>query len=472
MQRARGAPPGLGTAGAEIDPTQAATRQHRFLGDRRDVCRRIRDGRGILKYLNAAKEAALVVTGQVGVVAITAMTAKILTTQLGAEDYGRVALATTTQLLFAQVIFTPLASGVARYLMPLSRVGRARELHIVLDRTLGRLLGGFALLAAIAGTITGARWDLSLGLLVSGGIIYGASQGAAAIFQTFETAARRRGRAAFLQTLPLAARLVVSVLLIVLTGARSQVIVMGMALATSAVLLPQVLRLRLRAARASAAGVVPSAELSGAMWRIARHFSIWGGFYAAQLVSDVWALKLVAGDRLVGTYAVAVLISSGLVLLANIVSQLIHPVVYERSGLGIASAEARATSPLVRLGVLAMLIVTLFATVGSVVFGDSIVLLLSNREYLGAAEVLPMIMVGVGLRETGHIASVSFFARNDTREFLIIRVFVSVVAILANLIGAASGGMAGVATASAASGALYLAALIWAEQRQTQLARR
>jgi O-antigen/teichoic acid export membrane protein len=205
------------------------------------------------------------------------------------------------------------------------------------------------------------------------------------------------------------------------------------------------------------------------MWRIARHSSVWGLFYAAQLVSDVWALKLVAGDRLVGTYAIAVLVSSGLVLLAAIVSQLIHPIVYERSGLGTAGEDSGATPSLVHIGVLAMLIVTVVATAGSAVLGESIILLLANHEFLAAAPVLPLIMLGVGLRETGHIASVSFFSRNDTRVFLVIRVVVSVFAIVGNLIGAAVAGLAGVATVSVASGALYLTALTWAERRQARL---
>lgn len=427
---------------------------------------------GIPKYLGAAKEGGWVAAGQLATVTITAVTAKVLTTQLGPEDYGLLALAMTTQLLFAQVIFTPLSSGVALYLMPLARVGREGELHIILERALRRILAAFAVLAAAAGVIAAVRWGPNLGLLASGGILYGVLLGAVSPFLAIQTAARRRVRAALLLTLPPAARLVGSLMVIVLIDARPSLVVTAMALATGAVLVPQVVGLRVLAKRASAGGVVPSAELSRDTWRLARHFSIWGAFYAAQLVSDVWALKLTAGDRLVGTYAFAVLISSSLVFVAAVITQSIHPVVYERAGLGAQSAETGRAWPVLRFGVAAMLIVTLIAALGSAVFGHSIVLLLSDHEYLGAAEVLPLIMLGVGLREAAHISAASFYVRRATREFLILRICVSVLTILANLVGALSAGLTGVAMASAASGALYLGALTWAERRGTREAGR
>ncbi len=112
-----------------------------------------------------------------------------------------------------------------------------------------------------------------------------------------------------------------------------------------------------------------------------------------------------------------------------------------------------------------MLLVTLGVAFGSVVFGPSIILLLSGHEYIGAADVLPLILLGVGLRETAHISAATFYVRRDTRRLLIVRVCVSVLAITANLLGALSAGLMGVAIASAMSGAVYLLALAWVDRQ-------
>jgi len=202
-----------------------------------------------------------------------------------------------------------------------------------------------------------------------------------------------------------------------------------------------------------------------------RPFLGWGVTAVAVAYSDVWSVRLFGGDTAAGVYAVAALLASVMAVIQAMLVQYLFPVAFEQAGLAsdpTALAGAFRTS---RRGALLMATITLVAVVGAVVGGESLVVALSSSEFRSAATYLPFLVLGVGFLVTGEVLALTSLSATQLRGLFLVKIYLAVVSVIANLIGAAALRAQGVALASVVIGFSYLMLVLIISIRLTRTGR-
>ena len=118
-----------------------------------------------------------------------------------------------------------------------------------------------------------------------------------------------------------------------------------------------------------------------------------------------------------------------------------------------------------------MATITLVAVVGAVVGGESLVVALSSSEFRSAATYLPFLVLGVGFLVTGEVLALTSLSATQLRGLFLVKIYLAVVSVIANLIGAAALRAQGVALASVVIGFSYLMLVLIISIRLTRTGR-
>jgi O-antigen/teichoic acid export membrane protein len=398
-------------------------------------------------------EAAWVVTGSLGLVVITAATTKIFTTALGPAEYGRFIVYMTSALAVGQIVFAPVAATVARFSLSYERDGRLPEFVSTLKEVVLKIGAGMILLSAVAAAALAVAVGPASALLVVAVFAVGWFQGGSALFVAFHSAIRARRTAAAQQLLAGAARFGTAGLAVLVAGSFAWSIAVGYAVGAAVVF---VLQARWLDPAGRLMSVTRSPDVIDHLKHYGRPFLGWGVTAVAVAYSDVWSVRLFGGDTAAGVYAVASLLASAMAVVQAMLVQYLFPVAFEQAGLGNNRKQLREAFQTSRRGALAMAALTLITALGAAVFGESIVLAISSPEFGKAAEYLPVLILGVGLLQTAEVLALAALSATRLRGLLFVKIFLAVVCVIANLVGAAILGAPGVAFAMVLTGSAYL----------------
>ncbi len=385
---------------------------------------------------------------------ITVATTKIFTTQLGPAEYGHFIVYMTGALALGQIAFTPVAATVARFSLAYKQSARLHEFLSTIRIVLLRIgVGGVALSAVLAGAVAAVA-GLASALLLLTVVAVSWFQNASALFIAFYSATRERRRAATQQLLAGVARFGMGGIAVLVVGPSALSVAAGYALGAALVFLLQARWLdpsgSLLRSTAGAQDVFDHLKGYG------RPFLGWGVTAVAVAYSDVWSVRLFGGDMAAGVYAVAALLASVMAVIQAMLVQYLFPVAFEQAGLKNdpgALASAFRTS---RRGALVMASATLLAVVGAAAGGDSLVVALSSPAFRSASAYLPVLVLGVGMLVTGEVLALTSLSATRLQGLFLAKIYLAVVSVVANLVGAASFGAPGVALASVGVGSTYL----------------
>jgi O-antigen/teichoic acid export membrane protein len=189
---------------------------------------------------------------------------------------------------------------------------------------------------------------------------------------------------------------------------------------------------------------------------------MWGAFTWLQLSSDRWALQLLGQSEFVGLYAAVLQVGSApLLLLGTVGMQFAGPIVFARAG---DASDPERLGDAVRLTLLfaaLMLATTLGLALLANVVHQQVFRVLVGSAYQNVAPFLPLAVLSGGLFGVGQLLCLLPMAFGDSRALLAPKIGTSLLALVFNLIGAATMGLQGVLLAGIAFAVCYVAWTSW-----------
>jgi len=346
--------------------------------------------------------------------------------------------------VLGQSIYGPFISALARLWSPYAEAGHVGELRAATDRLVGWITLPLLVVGVAVAGVLYARGEVAASVLIIGAVCFGLFQNVFAVYNSIETANRRRKWAALFQTIAQVARIGFGVGAVLLVGGSSAVAAVGLAVGIIVVLVAQYRSVPAAATRAVA-------DVRGAfdeLWRYGRYFLGWGALGGIQLVSDVWALKLFTNDAVVGVYGLASLIAASTIAsVGGVLTQFVYPIAFERAGAGRSADRVQPAVRLVREISTVMAVLTIAALAIVLLFGPELVQLVSAPTFAAAAVLLPGIILAAGIQQTANVLGLVPMIRTDMRRYSLLRVGTSILAILLNVVGAWLGGVYGLVAA-------------------------
>lgn len=426
----------------------------------------------VRRLFRAGTEAGWVAAGQFAAFLGGFATIKILTSQLGPDAYGQLALGISIAGVLHMFLYGPIEQTALRFVS----VYREREQLGLLFRVLGRfhayaaLLVGAGLVCAVAASQMLVGWGW--GFLILTALALGLAGGINTTLASLQSAFRRRATVALFQVSDVWLRLLLACAGLAWFGISANIALLGFCLATSATAAVQLLWTWHNPP-------VPVAQLQGhavgdgAEQRAMAELAIYGRPYIAfaafawlSAYSDRWMILTFLDDRSVGIYAALFQIANApIALIIGFSNLYLVPLIFDRAGAAGTKDQIRSSASLLRLTVLIHLVILIGIIAVTAVFGEWIVRLLTSETFSQYASHLWLICLGISLSSIGQLLIVKGLAHGQTQQYILPK-FVQIVLLLVSMfILIRPLALTGVALSLCISGAGYLAAVIAVNRR-------
>lgn len=195
-------------------------------------------------------------------------------------------------------------------------------------------------------------------------------------------------------------------------------------------------------------------------------FVLWGITGWIQISSDKFIISSYLNIGNVGIYSLILTISSYLISTPiNIISQFIQPVIYDRI-LGSQDAEnIKQGYKFLNYALLLIILLISSLCVFTIFFGDSLILLLSNSNYLYHINLLPLVCLGVGIFQLAQFYTTFGFIKNKPNIYLPSKLISGVIAVALNIYLINRYQLLGIAIASLLVSTIYFLLVIYANHR-------
>jgi len=380
---------------------------------------------------------------------------RILTEFVTPVTYGEVALGLTLGTLLSQLLFGPLAAAASRFFAPATESDEFSFFLVALLRLVAYatlitvvIACGVSFVLASSGRFAWF-WIAALGFAILSGYN--------SILNGLQNAARQRLIVAWHQAVASWGRFVLAVVLVLCLGTESTAVMFGYVLAILVVLFSQHCFFK-RTMRINGNEVLSD---GGPSWetrllRYAFPFSIWGIFTWGQLVSDRWALELLATTTDVGLYAVLFQVGYyPISTMTGVVVQLVSPIWFQRAG--DASEHRRVRPVFERNKELSFFTLAVTSLIFLVVFffHRQIFSVLVADEYCNVSHLFPWIVMSGGVFASGQILSLNLMTAMRTEFLLAPKIITAVAAIILNFTCSYYFGIKGVVFANLVFSCVY-----------------
>lgn len=384
---------------------------------------------------------------------------KVLTSLLSTAAYGEFSLALTIAGGVNMFVFGPLSQAGMRYSSIATETGNT----LTFLRTVNRLswegaafvlvigLGAMALLVLIEDSIHWSGWAISA-------IGFGIASGLLSIPIALFTAQRKRRLVAYLQGGDAWARVGFALMCIFFLGETAFAAVLGYFAGST--LFFFLAAQRLSVARQYDVCIRSESDEVIALRRKLLAFAYpFLGFSLFALIAqygDRWLLQQSRGADDVGVYAVLLQTATiPITLLYTFMSNITAPIVFARVGHDPTGARlASVGTLLVRVSLTYIVLVTLG---GSVIweFGDSLVSLVSNANYVGHTEILLILYAAAACFMLGQYWALIGLANNQPGKLLVPKLLQALILLVLGAILVPTLGMTGVAWATLAAAVVH-----------------
>jgi O-antigen/teichoic acid export membrane protein len=408
------------------------------------------------RLFRAGTEAGWVAAGQLAAFLGGFATIKILTSQLGPDAYGQLALGISIAGVLHMFLYGPIEQTALRFVS----IYREREQLGLLFRVLGRfhvyaaILVGIALMCAVVASqlLTGTDW----GFLILPALILGWTGGMNTTLASLQSAFRRRATVALFQVSDVWLRLLLACAGLAWFGISANIALLGFCLATSATAAAQMLWIWWNPP-ATVAQLQRHADDDEAERRAMVELAIYGRPYIAfaafawlSAYSDRWMILTFLDDRSVGIYAALFQIANApIALIIGFSNLYLVPLIFDRAGAAGTNDQIRASARLLRLTVLIHLVMLIGIITLTAIFGEWIVRFITSEAFSQYASHLWLICLGISLSSIGQLLVVKGLAHGQTQQYILLPPLA----------------LTGVALSLCISGAGYLAAVIAANRR-------
>lgn len=408
------------------------------------------------------------VAGQVSSVFGLLASLRVLTEILPPAAFGEFTLGLTIAFFANQIIFGPVANGIARYYAIADQAHQTARYFSASHALLRRSVG---LTIALGLLIAGALWALdqhawALVVLSATGLAF--SSGYSGALSAMLTAARHRAWVACQQGLEPWIKLSCAVGMVLALGQTGASPLVGYAIGH----LVSGLALRVILARVvqADAGNQSATDWHRQIQDYARPFLFFALFTWANVSSDRWALQHFAGTREVGLYAAAFMLGySPMSTIAAVLVQLAAPVIYQSSSRADPAQALRLAKRQCDLLAGAIIATTALAWLIAFCFHERIFGIFIAKDYQSASPLMPWMILAGGIFSAGEAAAVFLNSAMRTHLQIAPKIITALIGIALNVLAAQSFGAEGVVFSVLAFSILYFLWLRYIVWKTTKL---
>jgi O-antigen/teichoic acid export membrane protein len=415
-----------------------------------------------------ALEGGWVIAGQVSSVIGLLASLRVLTNVLSPAAFGEFTLGLTVAFFANQIIFGPVANGIARYYTIASQANQTSSYVAASGALLSRAT---ALTIATGLLIAAGLWALdqhSWACIVLSATALAFSSGYSGALSTMLTAARHRAWVACQQGLEPWIKLMCAVGMVLGLGRTGASPLIGYALGH----LASGLALRFVLARVvpADAGSQVSTDWGTQIRDYARPFLLFAFFTWANISSDRWALQHFAGTREVGLYAAAFMLGySPMSTISAVLVQLAAPVIYQSSNHAGPAQSLQLAKRQCDLLAGAILIVTGMAWLIAFCFHGRLFDTFIAKDYRSASSLMPWMILAGGIFSAGEAAAVFLNSAMRTHLQIAPKITTALIGMGLNLLSARYFGSEGVVFSVLTFSILYFLWLRYIVWRTTSL---
>lgn len=369
----------------------------------------------------ARRELIWVALGQMFTLLLGIATLKALTSLLGPEDYGRFALGLTVAGALNLFIYGPISHAVARYI----HLCPQHDIAMALDRVVAFVLRWCSTVVIAVGIVAALATGLSLGVawgvLLSITVAYGVSSGVIAILLADMNTRRRRRGYAVLQSADALLRLIAAALLVSVTGAAGTAAMTGFLLGSLAALVLGKFVLKSHTpAFGKVTGLFAKGQLGWGFGKYVLSISVFAVPAILASYGDRWIIQHSLSEAHVGVYvALAQIANAPANLMLAVFSQTLNPIIFQRAGSAGPDEAMHSGRRLLYRALFLLSILLASVTLGSYVFGEWIVRLLTSPGFVPYANLLWVLVLAAALFQAGQaLASEAFLYNKPFLLFL------------------------------------------------------
>ena len=419
------------------------------------------------RLIRLGNEAVVVAVGQAAAALGSIAIVFFLTHRMSPSAFGRFGLG----LAFAALIqgpFSCLAQAVLRYFGSAAEAGETQSIA----RATIRLAWGGSVICATLGLVTVIvttvlglnRWAM-LTLLAAG---FAIASGWASVFDYTQNAMRRRVVVALHQGATPALRIVFAACLVAWLGPTSEAALAGFLIASVLILGSQVWCFRKSKSQTDSKSIC---DADSRRWRLlllqySVPFGTWFVFGNLQVYSDRWALECFGTEREVGLYSALYQVGySPMVLMAGLLTQLMLPVLFNRSGdtsdpARLASAQ-RLTVQLVGLTAAICGVLVFIAYL----FHDAILSFIAAESYQSVSSLLPWMVFSGGVFAVSQATTCLYLVTARSDRLIAPKIGTAIVGICISFVAARFGDMATLVMCSSIHAVVFSVCVIFMHTR-------
>ena len=403
-----------------------------------------------------------ILMGQMGVALGGIFSVKILTQVLGADEFGKLALANTVILLIGTNFFGPIGQGFMRFWSISQERNEIGDL-VVMSRRYIYILICFALIlclivSAVILYLKKTQWVLLIVFSMIVGILSGWSRVRLSIL----AAARKRKIVALIDTGTAFAKPLIGAMLVILFIADADYVLTGYiaVLCLSTVMSERYFK---KIVSEKTVESIPekkknhsAAKLGQEIIAFSRPFYIWGLFAWIHQSCDRWAVQAFHGSEAVGAFfVISQLALYPLVVGSNFLTTFCIPIAYEKAGGLKSGASMKAAHRVIALMTAMYVFGTLMLIFFYMNFHNYLVLLVSNEIFVEFSSLLPGLTCAWGFYYLGQTLSGFGLIANKPALYMPPIIFSGITAAFLTFILSKKFGMAGVVWGLGIAGFIY-----------------
>lgn len=407
------------------------------------------------RFRRLAQEGSWIILGQIVSVLASLVLVRVLTEKLSPVEYGQLSLGLTVAGLVNQVVMGGITAGIGRFY---SIAAEKQDLGGYLHAT--RRLMLYATMAVVVISMLVFIGLLWLGYsnwiaLAASALFFSVFSAFNSILSGIQNAARQRAIVALHGSLDSWLKIAFALVVMFWLGNSSTAVVIGYACSSVLITLSQLFFLFITISDQKLQTSANHQWLQQ-MWDYSLPFSTWGVFTWMQQVSDRWALQTFASTNAVGNYVVLYQLGYTPILLATgLIMSFLAPILYQRSGdttNNVRNSEVHRLSW--RITQLSLLL-TLFGVTLAFFLHEWLFNLLVAKEYRGISHFFPWVVLAGGLFAAGQMLSLKLMSEMKSSSLTIVKIFVALIGIGCNLLGASYAGVQGVVGALVVFSVIY-----------------
>jgi O-antigen/teichoic acid export membrane protein len=426
------------------------------------------------KIFSIRRELAWVIFGQFLAFSGGMVGIKVLTNIMGPEQYGQLALGLTIAGLVNLFVFGPIGQAITRFFS----ICREKEQLSFYFATGRKILfqASYVLTAVSLISVTacfflfGQQWAI----LTACALIFGYATGINNAFISLQNAIRQRRIVALHQGMDMWLRMLLAIVAMLMWGKSGSVALLGFGVGLLLIILSQCYfafqnRQISDYFLAGSTQNIKTSKVYGDFSNYARSFLYFSAFGAIALYADRWILQGLYGEREVGIYAALYLIANTPVtVLMGLAGQLLLPIVYDQVGDMSCPEKMGRSRKTVRITVFIFAAFMSLLVLIAYLFGEPIVILLSNDEFGSFASSLWVILAGISLFHLGQLLVMQGLAEARPNIYIIPKLLHAFVFLILTFWLAGQYGIHGVGISLCISSFVYLLLILFANFRLTK----